>query len=87
MFSLEMGVLMTIMIYIFIALIPILTLIKRRHWYLLTCYLTVFLDINTFNGIALLGDKMMILNLFIFLIYNLSNYIKETSIVETEESA
>lgn len=73
MFSLEMGIIMTVMIYIFIMLIPTITLIKRMHWYLLLSYLIVFVDINTFNGIALLGDKMMILSLFIFLILGLSN--------------
>lgn len=76
MFSLEMGIIMTVMIYIFIMLIPTITLIKRRHWYLLLSYLIVFVDINTFNGIALLGDKMMILSLLIFLILGLSKYMK-----------
>lgn len=76
MFSLEMGIITTIMIYIFIMMIPTVTLIKRKQWYLIFSYLIVFVDINTFNGIALLGDKMMILNLFIFLVLSLSGYIK-----------
>ncbi|RII33890.1 hypothetical protein D2A34_11925 [Clostridium chromiireducens] len=75
MFSLEMGIIMTIMIYLFIMVIPIIILMKRGHWDLLLSYLIVFADINTFNGIAILGDKMMILSLFIFLILNLSKLI------------
>lgn len=78
MFSLEMGIIITIMIYLFIMFIPVMTLMKRRQWYLLLSYLIVFVDINTFNGIALLGDKMMIISLFIFLILGLSKYISET---------
>jgi len=85
MFSLEMGIMTTIMIYIFIMIIPLMALIKRKQWYLLLCYIIVFADINTFNGIALLGDKMMILSLFIFLILGLSKYIIETSLEETEQ--
>jgi hypothetical protein len=82
MFSLEMGILITIVIYIFLIFIPTMTLIARRQWYLLLSYYIVFIDTNTFNGIALLGDKMMILSLFIFLILGLSKYIKETSLGE-----
>lgn len=79
MFSLEMGIMTTIMIYMFIMIIPIIILIKRRQYYLLLSYLIVFVDINTFNGIALNGDKMMILNLFIFLILGLSRYIQNNN--------
>ena len=77
MFSLELGVIMTIMIYIFIMVIPIITLVKRKQYYLLYSYLVIFIDVNTFNGLSTSGDKMIIFCLFIFLVLNLSNYIRE----------
>lgn len=82
MLSLEMGIMTTIMIYLFIMIIPVITLMKRKQWFLLLSYIIIFADINTFNGIALLGDKMMILSLFIFLILGLSKYTIETSLEE-----
>lgn len=73
MFALELGTVMSILIYICIGLIPIFILIKRRHIYLLIVYLILFIDVNTYNGLALAGDYMLILSLFIFIILNMSN--------------
>ncbi|WP_258280612.1 hypothetical protein [Clostridium sp. CM027] len=76
MFSLELGILITIMMYIFIMIIPIITLMKRKHYFLIVSYLIVFLDVNTFNGLSTSGDKMIIFCLFTFLILNLSNLVQ-----------
>lgn len=76
MFSLELGTIMAILIYICIGLIPIFILIKRRHIYLMISYLILFIDVNTYNGLALAGDYMLILCLFIFIILNMSNILK-----------
>lgn len=73
MISLEYGVLMAIIIYVFIMIIPIAILLRRKQYYLFISYLLVFLDVNTFNGLVTSGDKMIIFCLFIFLILNLSN--------------
>ncbi|ETJ35880.1 hypothetical protein Q604_UNBC09799G0001, partial [human gut metagenome] len=40
----------------------------------------VLLDVNTFNGIAISGDKMLIFCFFTFLILNLSDYLKSIGI-------
>lgn len=76
MFSLEYGVLQMIFIYSAIAIYPFLYLIKRKHYYLLVALLIVFLDVNTFNGLSLLGDYMLIFCIYIFLILNSSLYIE-----------
>lgn len=75
MFSLEFGILFTILLYISIFFLPILCLIKRKHFYLLIGYLIIFIDVNTYNGIALAQDHMFILVITIFLIIKLSNYL------------
>ena len=75
MFSLEYGMLMTILIYIFLMIFPVLTLIKRKQWNILLAYGVIFIDVNTFNGLSNSGDKMMIFCLFIFIILNISDFI------------
>lgn len=77
MFSLELGKFMAILIYICIGLIPIIILLKRRHIYLFISYMIVFLDVNTYNGLALAGDYMIIFSLFIFIILNVSRYLDQ----------
>lgn len=80
MFSLELGMLTTILIYMFIMIFPIITLCSRKQWYLLCAYLIIFIDVNTYNGMACSGDKMMLFCLFIFIILNLSKYVKYNSV-------
>lgn len=79
--ALEHGIFITLMEYIPL-LYPIITLIKRRHVFLLISYLILFIDVNTYNGLALNGDYMLIFCLFIFIIINMSKvllYRKDTS--------
>lgn len=76
MFALEFGILMSLLIYIFIFIIPVIKLFKKKYLTLLFSYGIIFFDINTYNGLACTGDKMIILCLFIFLILNLSEFIK-----------
>ncbi|MBS6509128.1 MAG: hypothetical protein KH369_13080 [Paraclostridium bifermentans] len=77
MFSLELGKFMAILIYICIGIIPTFILLKRRHIYLFISYMILFLDVNTYNGLALAGDYMLIFSLFIFIILNLSRCLEE----------
>ncbi|MDG6887597.1 hypothetical protein Cp4433_02214 [Clostridium perfringens] len=80
--ALEHGVFITLLEYIPILLYPIITLIKRRNVFLLTSYLILFVDVNTYNGLALNGDYMLIFCLFIFIIINMSKVLlcrKDTS--------
>ncbi len=82
MFSLEIGMLTAIMIYIFLFAIPTIVLIRRKHIYIYICYLVIFLDVNTFNGLSTSGDKMLIFSFFIFLILNLSKLLKEEQLAK-----
>lgn len=77
MFSFEHGLLVTLIIYICIGIYPIMKLLKRKHFKLLMAYLIVFVDVNTFNGLSLPGDYMLILCIYAFTILNISNYIYE----------
>ncbi|WP_255993623.1 hypothetical protein [Clostridium perfringens] len=76
MFSLEFGVLTSVLIYYFIMIIPIITFIKRKQFFLGVSFMIIFVDVNTFNGLALNGDYMLIFCFFIFLIMNISNCIR-----------
>ena len=71
-FSLEQGVIFTILIYISIFIYPIYTLLKQKSYKLLLMYIIIFFDVNTYNGIAIVGDYMIIFSMFIFIILNLS---------------
>ena len=82
MFSLEIGMLTAIMIYIFLFAIPTIVLIRRKHIYIYICYLVIFLDVKTFNGLSTSGDKMLIFSFFIFLILNLSKLLKEEQLAK-----
>ncbi|PEL13551.1 hypothetical protein [Bacillus sp. AFS017336] len=72
MFALEMGIFFTIILYCFIFVYPVLLLIKRKHYNLLFCYLIIFIDVNTYNGLSSRGDYMLIFSVFTFLILNVS---------------
>lgn len=80
MFALELGIINTICIYLAIGVYPIYTLIKRRHISLFLGYFIVFTDVNTYNGLSLKGDYMMIFCIFIFIILNLSNYLCKSNV-------
>lgn len=73
MFSFEIGVLSSILIFSCL-LYPILKLIRRRQYSLAIAYSIIFLDVNTYNGLSLQSDNMIILCLFILTILNISNY-------------
>lgn len=80
MFALEFGRLMSILIYIPIGLIPTFILLKRKQIYLFISYIIIFIDINTYNGLAVAGDHMLLIAIFIFIILNISK------ILESKES-
>lgn len=77
MFSLELGILTAILIYIFIFIIPVLKLILNKSWYFLMCFIIIFIDVNTYNGLALKGDFMLIFCLYSLIIINLSKIEKK----------
>ncbi|OOM16545.1 hypothetical protein [Clostridium saccharobutylicum] len=75
MFSFEHGLLITFIIYMCIGAYPIVKLLKRKHFKVLMAYLIVFVDINTFNGISLPGDYMLVFCIYTFTLLNISDYI------------
>lgn len=76
MFSLELGIINTLLIYFFIFIYPMSCLLKGREWRLLVGYLIVFIDVNTYNGLSNPGDNMLVLSLFIFIILNIQVHSK-----------
>ncbi|CEH33397.1 hypothetical protein [Romboutsia lituseburensis] len=76
MFAFEFGILTMVLIYIPIMIIPTFLLIKRRQVYLLISYYIVFIQVNTYNGLALHGDYMLIFCFFVFMIINISKMLK-----------
>lgn len=74
-FALELGILSNILIYINIAVYPMIEVIKSKKYTLVIAFLIMFVDINIYNGLAILGDNMLIWCLFSFIIINLSKYI------------
>lgn len=80
MFSLELGIFTTILIYLNIFIYPMYKFIKRKQYSIIIGYLIVFLDINTYNGLSLAGDYMLIFCIFTFILLNLSNVLYKKSI-------
>lgn len=74
-FSLEQGILFTLILYIGIFIYPVLIFMQRKHIKFLFMYLIIFIDINTYNSIALIGDNLLIFSIFIFIILNVSHVI------------
>lgn len=72
-YALEQGIIFTFIIYTGIFIYPVIILVKRRHINLLFMFLIIFIDINTYNSIALIGDNLLIFSIFIFIILNVSN--------------
>ncbi|WP_455813955.1 hypothetical protein [Clostridium butyricum] len=70
-YEFECGILITILIYIYILILPIIKLIKYKQKELLIGFLIIFIDVNTFNGLIASGDKFYIFCLFIFIILNI----------------
>lgn len=74
-FAFEQGVIFAILIYIGIFIYPLILFIKRKQIKLFFMYLIIFIDVNTYNTIALLGDYMLVFSIFLFIILNSSRVI------------
>lgn len=79
MFALEFGSIIAISIYVCIGFIPSFILLKRKHIQLFLAYIIIFIDVNTYNGIAIAGDYMLIFAIYIFMILNMSNLLQNKS--------
>lgn len=75
-FQLEYGILNSIFIYIIIFIYPIYNIVKSRQWHIFIGFIVIFIDVNTYNGIGLGMDIMMMFCLFMNMILNLVNYLK-----------
>lgn len=81
-FALEYGILNTLLIYLTIFVYPFLCLLKNRHYIILMAFLIVFVDVNTYNGIGLGMDIMLMFCVYVYILLNISNYIKSSNINE-----
>ncbi|HFD1906508.1 hypothetical protein ACV3US_05625 [Clostridium perfringens] len=77
MFSLELGIFTMINIYFCLLVYPIIRLISRKSFSLVVPFIILFIDVNTYNGLALNGDYMFIFCIFIFCILNLSKKLRK----------
>ena len=72
MFSLELGVINAVLIYLCIFIYPMWTLLKEKNIDILLGYIIIFIDINTYNGLSTIGDNMLVFSIFTFTMLNLS---------------
>ena len=79
-FQLEYGVVFTILIYILIFLYPSFILLKNKHYRVFIGFMVIFADVNTYNGIGLGMDSMLMFCLYTYILINLSNYLKVKTI-------
>lgn len=75
-FQLEYGILNDIFIYIIIFIYPMYNIVRSRQCHIFIGFIVIFIDVNTYNGIGLGMDIMMMFCLFIHMILNLVNYLK-----------
>lgn len=76
MFSLEFGTMSMLLLYSVMFILPIIELFRSRNTFLILSFMIIFLDINTYNGLALLGDYMLVFCIFAFLVLNTSKHAK-----------
>lgn len=84
-FALEYGILFSILIYIIIFIKPVFRILKNKQFILLISFGIIFADVNTYNGIGLGIDIMLMFSTYVYIIMNLSNYIKEKDLIEGEK--
>lgn len=73
-FSLEYGIFFTILLYIIIFIYPVFYFLKNKSYDVLIGYLIVFVDINTYNGLGLIGDNMLVYCIYLWLLINISKF-------------
>ena len=80
MFALEYGVLFSVLLHILIFFIPFIIFLRRRHFFILITYSIIFLDVSTYNGLALGQDQMILFCFIAYIIMNLSTFIYNNEI-------
>jgi len=77
MFSYDLGIGITILMYIILFIYPLMKLILHRNYYLAGLFLILTLDVNSYNGLTNTGDFMIQFGFVIFLILNVNYYVTE----------
>jgi hypothetical protein len=78
-YALEYGILYTMILYSIIFIYPTVIFLRNRHYALLFNFMIIFLDVNTYNGIGLGIDIMLMYCVFVYMIINLSRYLKNNN--------
>lgn len=73
-FSLNYGILFCVIFYIITFIMPASILLKRKQYHILISYSLIFLVVNTYNGIMIVNNNMLILAVLIMFVMNLSSY-------------
>lgn len=72
--SYKYGVIFAICISLVIFVRPLVLIFKRRQNVLGLCLLLLIVDVNTYSGLVATGDGMLLYNIMLFFILNLSKY-------------
>lgn len=79
-FEYEYGIVFTVLIYIFLFIIPAIYILKSKQYYLFCCYSIISIVVNTYNGIGINQDQMTLFCLVDCLMINLSICISNNSL-------
>lgn len=71
---LKYGVLCTLMIGYIIFLYPLITFFRRRQLYLIFIFFIKLIDVNSYNGLILKPDNMILFVLFVSILLGVSDY-------------
>ncbi|GFP74153.1 hypothetical protein [Clostridium fungisolvens] len=71
MFAYDLGVVTTVLMYILIAIYPMITFFKHKNYYILFSFIIILLDVTSYNGLTNRGDFMFQYCLIIFLLLNI----------------
>lgn len=85
-FALEYGVLFSILISINLFIIPIVALCRGKNLTLIVSFLIIFFDVNTYNGIGLGMDIMLMFAVFVYMILNLNQYLNYKKLIKENDS-
>lgn len=76
--ALQYGLFITVSIVFVIAIYPIVKLARKKEYYFIFCFILLFIETNTYNGLILKPDNIIIYNLFIMILMCISNMKRES---------
>ena len=73
-FAYELGVSVTIILFMIAFIVPVLSIVQRRHYEMVMVFLCIIAVVNIYNGIACYMDYFWQYCVYAFLFVNLSKY-------------